>query len=81
MNPETAKLTPVINVKFKMRQFGLKMLPRVVQQIIEKSKPESVPDTSGDNTQLTPVANTLDQFSLDTPTPAKPAPTKAPTSE
>jgi hypothetical protein len=43
--------------------------------------PERVPDTKGERTQLAAVAPTLDQLRFLPPTPANPAPTRAPTSE
>lgn len=46
-----------------------------------KSSPESVPDTIGEIIQLETTASTFFQLKFSAPTPARPAPTKAPTSE
>ena len=76
----TAKLTPVMMVKLKIRKLGLS-LPKVETHTIVNRRPESEPDTKGDNTQLAAVAPTFYQFRFSAPTPASPAPTSAPTSE
>ena len=80
MKLETAKLNPEIKVKFKILLLEPNVL-RVVMQTIVNNDPERVPETRGERTQLAAVAPTLDQLRFFPPTPASPAPTRAPTSE
>jgi hypothetical protein len=80
MKLERAKLSPEINVKFRIRLLGLNLLSVITQTRVNKD-PERVPETIGERTQLAAVAPTFYQFRLLAPTPARPAPTNAPTSE
>jgi hypothetical protein len=75
----TAKLTPVMIVKLRIRILELNLL-RVDTHIRVNSAPESEPDTKGESTQLAAVAPTFYQLRFSAPTPASPAPTNAPTS-